>query len=390
MSNVILTAARTYGPSLVRTAGRIGLAYANQAITNAFDNRVFEGPRLETLHIQSSRDGAPMARVYGRARIAGQVIWAARVNEIITEEKRGGKGGGPRNRNYKYTISFAVGLCEGEILGIGQIWANGAPLLTKDLNTRLYTGTEDQSPDPLIAEIEGVDVPAFRGTAYMVFEDMPLDDFGARLPQLNFEIIRRPKRTDNKPRLEDLVTGVDLIPGSGEFAYGSTITEERLGPGTSRPINMNNLSGRADMDLALDQLQAQLPNCKSVTLVVSWFGDDLRAGQCKLRPGVENRDRLDSPENWRVGDETRSNAYLISQLDGHPAYGGTPSDQSIIEAVQNLKARGFQVLLYPFILMDVPPDNQLPNPYGGSAQPVFPWRGRITCDPAPGQVGTVR
>ena len=388
MSNVILTGARAFGQQFLQTAGRIGVAYAGQAITRAFDNRVFEGPRLQTLHIQSSQDGAPMARIYGRARIAGQVIWAARVKEIATEEKRGGKGG-PSTRTYSYTLSFAVGLCQGEILDVGQIWANGQPLQTKDLNTRLYKGSDDQSPDPLIAEIEGTDVPAFRGTAYMVFEDMPLDDFGTRLPQLNFEIIRAPKRTDDAPRLEDLVQGVDLIPGSGEFAYATSITEERLGPGTSRAVNMNNLTGKSDMDAALDQLQAQLPNCAHVTLVVSWFGDDLRLDHCQLRPGVESRDRIDKPGNWQVGDETRANAYLISRLDERPVYGGTPSDASVIEAVQALKSRGFSVTLYPFILMDVPEGNTLPNPYGGNSQPVFPWRGRITCEPAPGVSGTV-
>lgn len=388
MSNVILTGARAFGQQFLQTAGRIGVAYAGQAITRFFDNRVFEGPRLQTLHIQSSQDGAPMARIYGRARIAGQVIWAARVKEIAIEEKRGGKGG-PSTRTYSYTLSFAVGLCQGEILDVGQIWANGQPLQTKDLNARLYKGSDDQSPDPLIAEIEGNQVPAFRGTAYMVFEDMPLDDFGARLPQLNFEIIRAPKRTDDAPRLEDLVQGVDLIPGSGEFAYATSITEERLGPGTSRAVNMNNLTGKSDMDAALDQLQAQLPNCSHVTLVVSWFGDDLRLDHCQLRPGVESRDRIDKPGNWQVGDETRANAYLISRLDDRPVYGGTPSDASVIEAVQALKSRGYSVTLYPFILMDVPDGNTLPNPYGGASQPVFPWRGRITCDPAPRVSGTV-
>ena len=389
MANVILTGAKTFGQQALKIGGRVALSYANQAITRAFDNRVFEGPRLESLHIQSSRDGAPMARVFGRARIAGQVIWAARVHEHVTEERRGGKGGGPHSRDYTYTISFAVGLCEGEILGVGQIWANGRPLEVKDLNMRLYTGAQDQAPDPLIAEIEGSNVPAFRGTAYMVFEDMPLDEFGARLPQLNFEIIRAPKRTNNEPILEDLVQGVDLIPGSGEFAYGTTIAEERLGPATDRPINMNNLGGSSDIDQALDQLGAQLPNCRSVTLVVSWFGDDLRAGVCQIRPGVENRDRLTKPAVWNVGGETRQNACLISQLDGHPVYGGTPSDASVIEAVQALKARGYAVTLYPFILMDVAADNQLPNPYGGTGQPALPWRGRITCDPAPGVVSSV-
>ncbi|PHS40237.1 MAG: hypothetical protein COA91_04475 [Robiginitomaculum sp.] len=389
MTTLVLTAVKNFGSTLLQTAGRIGVAYAGQAITNALDNRVFEGPRLQTLHIQGSSDGAPMARVYGRVRIAGQVIWAAEVKEHKRQEKRGGKGGGPRTNSYSYTLSFAVGLCEGEILEVGQIWANGQPLQSKDLNIRLYKGSEDQAPDPLIAEIEGTQVPAFRGTAYMVFEDMPLDDFGARLPQLNFEIARAPKRTNQAPRMEDLIAGVDLIPGSGEFAYGTTITEERLGPGTSRPVNMNNLTGRADMDAALDQLQSGLPNCTHVTLIVSWFGDDLRLSECQLRPGVESCDRIDKPGNWQVGSDTRASAYLISKIDDRPVYGGTPSDASVVEAIQAIKSRGLTASLYPFILMDIVEGNTLPNPYGGNSQPVFPWRGRITCNPAAGQIGTV-
>ncbi|MBL4871008.1 MAG: hypothetical protein JKX72_08645, partial [Robiginitomaculum sp.] len=389
MSNLILAGAKSFGQALIRTGGRIAISYANQAITNAFNNRVSEGPRLETLHIQSSRDGAPMARVFGRARIAGQVTWAARVREHVTEESQGGKGGGPSIRKYKYTLSFAIGLCEGEILGVDKIWANGLALQISGLNTRLYLGTQSQTPDPLIAEIEGENVPAFKGTAYMVFEDMPIDQFGARLPQLNFEIIRMPKRVDNQPRLEDLITGIDLIPGSGEFSYATTITEERLGPGTSRPINMNNLSGIADMEAALDQLETQLPNCRSVSLVVSWFGTDLRAEHCEIFPGVESRDRILSPDIWQVSGENRASAYLISTQDQRPVYGGTPSDASIVEAVQTLKSRGYKVSLYPFILMDISEGNTIPNPYGGTSQPAFPWRGRITCNPAPGQSGTV-
>ena len=62
---------------------------------------------------------------------------------------------------------------------------------------------------------------------------------------------------------------------------------------------------------------------------------------------------------------------------------------AVISAIQDLKARGFAVTFYPFIAMDVAAGNSLPNPYGGTGQPPYPWRGRITCDPAPGEVGTV-
>src|SRR5690606_10867773 len=38
---------------------------------------------------------------------------------------------------------------------------------------------------------------------------------------------------------------------------------------------------------------------------------------------------------------------------------------------------------------DVPGDNDLPSPYTGEApQPAFPWRGDITCYPAPGVDGS--
>jgi hypothetical protein len=40
--------------------------------------------------------------------------------------------------------------------------------------------------------------------------------------------------------------------------------------------------------------------------------------------------------------------------------------------------------------MDVAEGNSLPDPYtGDTGQPPYPWRGRITCDPAPGRPGSV-
>src|SRR5690606_16805104 len=86
---------------------------------------------------------------------------------------------------------------------------------------------------------------------------------------------------------------------------------------------------------------------------------------------------------WR----RRADAFLVSRDDqDRPFYGGTPSDFAVVQAIQEMKARGLRVTFYPFILMDVPPGNTLPNPYSNNAaeagQPAFPWRGRITCSPA--------
>ena len=74
---------------------------------------------------------------------------------------------------------------------------------------------------------------------------------------------------------------------------------------------------------------------------------------------------------------------------GGPAYGGTPSDASVLAAIADLKARGIAVTLYPIVMMDIGADNALTDPWTGTGnQPAFPWRGRITCDPAPGRTGS--
>ena len=123
--------------------------------------------------------------------------------------------------------------------------------------------------------------------------------------------------------------------------------------------------------------------------MVAWFGSDLRAGQCAIRPGVEIADKATAPDTWLVDGIGREAAYVISQSNGFPAFGGTPSDAGVVRAIQDLRARGLRVMFYPFIMMDIPAGNVLPDPYTGAAgQPVYPWRGRITCDPAPGEAGT--
>ncbi len=345
---------------------------AGQAAIQSFAAPGGEGPRQASLPVQTSTDGAAMPRLWGRMRLAGQIIWASRFREERIES--GGKGGS-RQTSYRYSVSFALGLCEGVISGIGRIWANGARLDAQALSYRVYQGTSDQAPDPLIEAVEGEDCPAFRDTAYLVFEDLPLDAFGGRIPNLVVEIYRQ---QSSETGLERLVSGVNLIPGSGEFALHDETVMEVLGPGRERPENRHAGRGQADLLGALNDLERDLPACRSVQLVVSWFGDDLRCGACQIQPGVEVRDKLTEPISWLVAGLDRGSARLLSAHDTRPAYGGTPSDASVIAAIRVLRARGYRVILYPFLLMDIPPGSGKPDPHGAAEQAAFPWRGRIT------------
>ncbi|MDJ0920547.1 MAG: glycoside hydrolase/phage tail family protein [Henriciella sp.] len=356
------------------TIGRFAGSLAGRAIDAALAPDM-EGPRIASLHITESREGAGFPLVYGRMRVGGQVIWAARFKEK-REESSAGKGG-PSFANYTYSVSFAVALCQGPITRIDRVWANGELLTLSDYNWRLYSGDEDQLPDPLIEAIEGSGhAPAYRGVAYIVFEDLPLDRFGNRLPQLSFEVVRAGR--EQPDALRGLVRGVNIIPASGEFVYGTQIVRERRFPGIETPLNMNNHDGRSDFLVSLDQLRSDLPLAKSSALTVAWFGDDIRAGYCKIRPGVETRERSTVPYQWSVDGVGRGSAYLISSTDDAANYGGTPADLSVLEGISALKAAGQSVTLSPFLLMDIPAGNGLPNPDGVGEQPTFPWRGRIT------------
>ncbi len=371
-------------------AGRLAGAIAGSVIDRALiggSERAVEGPRLADLDVMASTEGAPIPRIYGRARLAGQVIWATALEEVVSKrsENEGGKGGGgttTTTTTYSYFANLAVGLCEGRIGAVKRIWADGKPLDLTNVTVRIYPGSETQTPDPLIVARDGAS-PAYRGLAYIVFERLPLENFGNRIPQLSFELVRP------IGKLESMVRAVTLIPGTTEFGYEPAPVVRLLAPGQSDLENRHVGYAASDVEAALDELQALCPRLERVALVVAWFGNDLRAGQCTLQPRVDSAIKQTHPPSWQVAGLDRGSAPVISLVAGRPAYGGTPSDQSVVHLIGELKARGCKITLYPFVMMDVPAGNGLTDPWSGAAdQPPYPWRGRITCDPAPGRPGS--
>ncbi|MDJ1159019.1 glycoside hydrolase/phage tail family protein [Chelatococcus sp. SYSU_G07232] len=381
------------GAVVGRALGAMAGAAVDGALFADGSTRYVEGPRLKTMEGLTSTEGAPIPRVYGRARIGGALIWATRFEEVATTTvtrapRAGGKGAprGPRTvtTTYAYYANIAVGLCEGPVAFLRRVWADGREIDLAHLAMRLHRGGEDQEPDPLIVAKEGAEnAPAYRGLAYVVLERLPLEPFGNRIPQLSFEVVRP------VPGLGSMLRAVNLIPGASEFAYDTLAVSRALDPGVTRPENRHQLQRASDVMASLDALQGLCPNLRRVSLVVSWFGDDLRAGRCRIAPRVETDAKATLEAQWSVAGLTRATAQVVSRVDGRPAYGGTPSDASILRLLRELRARGLEVVLYPFVMMDVPADNVRPDPWTGAArQPAYPWRGRITCDPAPGRPGS--
>lgn len=201
---------------------------SKQQVTN-------EGPRLGELKVQASQYGGAITRLYGTHRIAGNVIASTDIEEHENRSSsRAGKGG-PKvtNIEYTYSVDVAIGLCEGVITGVRRIFANGKVVYDAGENATgsaiiasaqlaesitVYTGTEDQLPDPTLEAHFGVgNVPAYRGLAYVVFNDLLLTDYGGRIPQLEFEVI---KAGESVPRI---VIGEDG-PATAGGVYPQRVT----------------------------------------------------------------------------------------------------------------------------------------------------------------------
>ncbi|MCA3655335.1 MAG: glycoside hydrolase/phage tail family protein [Methylobacterium sp.] len=380
----------TFGAAFGKTAGALAGGLIDRAFLGQGARRVQQGPRLTDLDGISASEGAPIPRIYGRVRLGGQVIWATEFEEQQVVEKSGGVGGksaiGARQKSirYVYSANVAIGLCEGPVAFVRRIWADGKAVDLSAITYRIYRGEANQPADPLIVAKQGTgQVPAFRGLAYIVFERFPLADYGNRLPQFSFEIVRP------MPGLPDRLKAVNIFPGSTEFGYATEEVREDFGYGTSRTLNRSQWTRGTDWEQSIDDLQALCPNLERATLICAWFGDDLRVGNCTITPRVEKKGKITTGQSWQVCGLTRETAQAVSASEGRPNYGGTPSDLSIIQAIRDLKARGLKVALHPFILMDIPPGNGRPDPYSNAAdQPAFPWRGRMTCNPAPEKPGS--
>lgn len=193
------------------------LVAANMALTMT---RKIEGQRLDDLKFTGGDYGAPMPNVHGLRRIPLQIFFA----EDLTERKQTRKTKGGKFNDYTYYGTFALLLAGHEISGVRRVWfdkhlvldlsgagpitpfqfvtsegggkgggAAGAGGYSFDDHLAIYLGTETQEADPrMMAWVEARhgagSCPAYRGTAYLMVKDLPLEKFGNRIPQADGEV----------------------------------------------------------------------------------------------------------------------------------------------------------------------------------------------------------
>lgn len=204
MATLVLTAVGTAlgGP----VGGAIG-AIIGQQIDQSVFGTTRQGPRLNDLAVQTSHYGSKIPKIYGTMRVSGVVIWATDLKE--SSQTSGSKSA--RKTTYSYSVSLAVMLSARPITRIGRIWADGNLLRgaagdwKSQTGFTLYTGSENQPVDPLMASAEGMGhCPAYRGAAYAVFSDMQLANFGNRIPSLSFEVFADNDTSSLQAVIDDL------------------------------------------------------------------------------------------------------------------------------------------------------------------------------------------
>jgi hypothetical protein len=157
------------------------------------------GPRVNDLQVSSSAPGTVIPFVFGSMRIGAQIIASQGIKEVTTTSNPSATGG-PSNTQttYSYFVTFAAAFCQGPAT-VTRIWGDaklimdktGTGQLAKNLNVfpTLYTGSETQLADPLLASLYGAEkTPAYRGTCYAVWDQFPLANFGNRIPNIRGEV----------------------------------------------------------------------------------------------------------------------------------------------------------------------------------------------------------
>lgn len=166
--------------------------------------------RSAEFQVQRSAYGVEIPRVFGVARVAGVLIWA-RISGS------GGKGSGDGGGR----CSMAVAVSSRSVQDIGRVWADGREIRGADglfqwpVTMRLHGGVNRYRADPVVEAVEGVgSAPAFANLSYVVFEDLSLEPFAGRIPNLSFEVVADGGTADDW--LAELVGTASLgVPSAG-------------------------------------------------------------------------------------------------------------------------------------------------------------------------------
>ena len=188
--------------------------------------------RILSLQVQQSSQGLTLPVVYGRARVAGNLIWYGDFTAIETKTttRQGGKGGGgvkQEDISYTYEAAVMMALCEGEIKGIGRIWRDKEKFESlSQLRLNLAKGGDEQ---PTWTHLQQPKHQAqainYSGTAYIYSPNYELTK-SAQIYSHNFEVIGKMGYSSSIPDANPSEIIRDMLTNQN---YGCGFPAENLG-----------------------------------------------------------------------------------------------------------------------------------------------------------------
>ena len=151
-------------------------------------------PDFTSLQVQTSTSTLPIPIVWGRNKIAPNILWFANFKAVPGGSGKGvgGKGGlfsgGGAGNSYTYTADLIMGLCEGPIAGVGLLWKDLSVYVPLELGIGIFNGTTPQIVWPYLAALYPYNALAYQGTAIAWAAGYNLGD-SASIGNHNFEVI---------------------------------------------------------------------------------------------------------------------------------------------------------------------------------------------------------
>lgn len=162
--------------------------------------------KISDFIVATAEYGASVPEILGTTRVSGNIIYYDDFTAIEHKDvQKAGKGGRSKHVNitYTYTVAAIIGLCEGEISGIGKIW-DGKDVYeypSDKINMTLFKGSENQQPWAYVQGKHPEKALPYKGLAYVA----GVVDLGssASFPSYNFEV---------KGKLLNTGDGIDVNP----------------------------------------------------------------------------------------------------------------------------------------------------------------------------------
>lgn len=162
--------------------------------------------KISEFTVATAEYGAAVPEIIGTTRVSGNVIY---YDDFTAHEhretQRTGKGGHSKSVSitYTYTVAVILGLCEGEIAGLGRVWVGKDQYAYPNdtIQMTLFKGQANQQPWPYVSGKHPDKALPYAGLAYMAGV-IDLGDSGS-MPNYNFEV---------KGKLLSSGDGVDANP----------------------------------------------------------------------------------------------------------------------------------------------------------------------------------